>query len=89
MADCCWAPSVRYQSTVSSRIRTTCSPVITAREVSAGSAAAGSHLGVDPRRQGQRKDDRGNSLQHGGGGLLLEGLMVLAQALALLALGKS
>ncbi len=31
LAACCWAPSVRYQSTVSSRICTTWSPVITAR----------------------------------------------------------
>ncbi len=41
VAACCWMPSMRYQSTVSSRICTTLSPVITARWSALFAAAAG------------------------------------------------
>src|SRR5215470_12211956 len=41
VADCCWTPSIRYQSTVSSRMRMTWSPVITARELSGAAESAG------------------------------------------------
>ena len=61
---------MRYQSTVSSRIRTTWSPVMTARECQRRRGLRRVRiLRVAPRCEGHGKTERCDSLQHRGGGL--------------------
>ena len=66
VAACCWVPSVRYQSTVSSRICTTWSPVMTARVCVARRGGLSRRLGGTGSEHGDaRQDSYCNCCAHG------------------------